>query len=63
MVACIRLQKTTRSKVLGGRSVICEVRDNEVILKNPKISDILCFMWLMFHKDKEVVFTKPEVSK
>lgn len=42
--------------------MICEVREDAVILRNPKISDILCFAWLMFHKDKEVVFTKPEVE-
>lgn len=42
--------------------MICEVRNNnsEVILKNPTISDIFAFIYLLFHKDKEVCFTNPQ---
>ena len=33
--------------------------NKEVTLSNPKLSDILILISLMFHKDKEVVFSNP----
>lgn len=42
--------------------MICEVRNNntEVVLSHITLGDILTLIYLIFHKDKEVVFTKPK---
>ena len=42
--------------------MICEIREDgkEVVLRHPKISDILAMLTLLFMPQKEIVFTKPE---
>ena len=42
--------------------MICEIREDgkEVVLRHPTLSDVLAMMMLLFKKDKEIVFTKPE---
>lgn len=42
--------------------MICEIREDgkEVVLRHPTLSDVLAMMMLLFEKDKEIVFTKPE---
>lgn len=42
--------------------MICEIREDgkEVVLRHPTLSDVLAMMILLFKKDKEIVFTKPE---
>ena len=42
--------------------MICEIRENgkEVVLHHPKLSDVLAMLTLLFRKDKEIVFTKPQ---
>lgn len=42
--------------------MICEVREDgrEVVLHKPTLSDIFAMLSLYIHKDKELVFTKPE---
>ena len=42
--------------------MICEIREDgkEVVLRHPTLSDVLVMLILLFKKDKEIVFTKPE---
>ena len=42
--------------------MICEIREDgkEVVLRRPKLSDILAMLTLLFMPQKEIVFTKPE---
>ena len=42
--------------------MICEIREDgkEVVLRHPKLSDILAMLTLLFMPQKEIVFTKPE---
>ena len=42
--------------------MICEIRKNgqEVVLRNPKLSDVLAMLTLLFMPQKEIVFTMPE---
>ena len=42
--------------------MICEIREDgkEVVLHHPTMSDVLAMLMLLFKKDKEIVFTKPE---
>ena len=42
--------------------MICEIRKNgqEVVLRNPKLLDVLVMLTLLFMPQKEIVFTKPE---
>ena len=42
--------------------MICEIRENgkEVVLHRPKLSDVLAMLTLLFRRDKEIVFTKPQ---
>lgn len=42
--------------------MICEIREDgkEVVLHHPTLSDVLAMLMLIFKKDKEIVFTKPE---
>ena len=42
--------------------MICEIREDgkEVVLRHPKLSDILALLTLLFMPQKEIVFTKPE---
>lgn len=42
--------------------MICEIREDgkEVVLHHPTLSDVLAMLMLLFKKDKEIVFTKPE---
>ena len=44
------------------RQMICEIRKNgqEVVLRNPKLSDVLAMLTLLFMPQKEIVFTMPE---
>ena len=41
--------------------MICEYKEDEkqVILTHITISDLLCFIYLLFHKNKEIVFSNP----
>lgn len=42
--------------------MICEIREDgkEVVLHHPTLSDVLAMLMLLFNKDKEIVFAKPE---
>lgn len=40
--------------------MICEIKENEVILKNVKLSDIAALIYVWLSKDKELSFHKPE---
>ena len=42
--------------------MICEIRENgkEEVLHHPKLSDVLAMLTLLFRRDKEIVFTKPQ---
>ena len=42
--------------------MICEIRKNgqEVVLHHPKLSDVLAMLTLLFRRDKEIMFTRPE---
>lgn len=40
--------------------MICEVRENEVILSKPTIGDILCLILIMIRKNRVLAFTKPK---
>lgn len=42
--------------------MICEVRNNgtEVVLSNVKVGDILAMVGVFIHKDRELVFHRPE---
>lgn len=44
--------------------MICEIRTDdertEVILRHITLSDVFAFIRLLFCKDKEICFTKPE---
>lgn len=41
--------------------MICEYRqyEEQVVLTDVKIGDIFCMIYLLFHKDKELVYSKP----
>ena len=43
--------------------MICEVRENgaEVVLRDVTIGDIFDLIRIIFHKDREVVFSDPEM--
>ena len=45
--------------------MICEVRENgnEVVLRHPKIGDIIALIVCFVHKDKEIVFSRPEEAE
>lgn len=40
--------------------MICEIREDEVVLHHPTIMDALAVLYLVFAKDKELCFTKPK---
>ena len=42
--------------------MICEVREeqSEVVLKNATFSDVLAVIFIWLHRDREIVFRKPE---
>ena len=43
--------------------MVCEVRENgtEIALSHVTVGDVITFAKLLFQKDKEVVFHKPDV--
>ena len=42
--------------------MICEIREDgrEVVLRRPTLLDVLAMLTLLFRRDKEIVFTKPQ---
>lgn len=42
--------------------MICEIREGgrEVVLHHPTLLDVLTMLTLLFRRDKEIVFTKPQ---
>lgn len=42
--------------------MICEVRNEgkQIVLSHVTVGDILAFLNILIHKDREVVFTAPE---
>lgn len=42
--------------------MICEVRENgkEVVLRNPKLSDVWVMLMLLLMPKKEIVYKKPD---
>ena len=42
--------------------MICEIREDgrEVVLRRPTLLDMLTMLMLLFRRDKEIVFTKPQ---
>lgn len=42
--------------------MICEVREDgrEVVLREPTLLDVFAMLSLIFRRDREIVFTKPQ---